>query len=75
MIPKLWDGKYCGQKQKWVLIIFEGNDNEINLNTEHPEFEEWQWIEISKLSKIVIPFKKKLYNVILEEFEDIIRQP
>ena len=72
LVPKLWGGKYCGQRQKWFLIEFFGNDDEINLNTEHPEFESWIWTDISELAKIVIPFKRKLYKEVIKEFREFI---
>lgn len=73
LIPKLWNGKYCGQKQKWFLIEYHGMDEEINLLTDIPEFEDWQWIDVAELTKIVVPFKRKLYKKVLSEFHEIIR--
>lgn len=72
LVPRLWNGKYCGQKQKWFLIQFLGNDSEINLNTDLPEFEQWKWVDVKELPKIVIPFKRKLYYKVMNEFRDII---
>lgn len=72
LIPKLWNGKYCGQKQKWFLIEFTGTDKEIDILTEIPEFDAWQWIDIAELTKMVVPFKRKLYREVLSEFQDII---
>lgn len=74
MIPKLWDGNYKGQKQKWFLINFIGADDEINLATDHPEFEEWRWVDIDELPNIIIPFKKKLYKAVIEEFEPLLKK-
>ena len=73
MIAKLWHGKYKGQKQKWFLINFEGVDQEIDLNTSNPEFSEWMWVDTDNLVKMTIPFKRKLYYSILEEFKDYIK--
>lgn len=73
LIPKLWDGQYCGQRQKWFLVDFFGADTDININTLHPEFEEWKWIELDELIDNVIPFKAKLYRQIIAEFESIIK--
>lgn len=71
LIPKLWDGQYRGQMQKWFLIKFNGSDSEINIDTEHPEFCDWKWTTPEKLPKIIVPFKKKLYRAVLKEFEHI----
>ena len=72
MIPKLWDGNYKGQKQKWFLIKFTGSDDEINLATDHPEFEAWRWSDVDELPDIIIPFKKKLYKAVIEEFQSLL---
>ncbi|MFV9875207.1 MAG: RNA pyrophosphohydrolase [Rickettsiales endosymbiont of Dermacentor nuttalli] len=70
LIPKLWNGQYKGQKQKWFLCKFLGQDSEITLDTEHPEFIEWQWVELSELPPIIVPFKQKLYYKIIKEFQN-----
>lgn len=72
LVPKLWDGKYKGQKQKWFLIKFTGKDTDININTDTPEFEEWRWAEIEELPKLIVPFKKVLYEAVLQEFRPLI---
>ena len=64
---KLWNGRYAGQKQKWFIMRFLGNDQEINIKTKHPEFLDWKWIEISKLTGIAIDFKVHIYKKIVEE--------
>lgn len=74
LVPRFWNGTYRGQKLKWVLLQFNGNEKEINLKQEHPEFIEWRWVEISQLPDLVIPFKKQLYSMVVEEFQDIITQ-
>ena len=68
LIPKLWNGSFRGQKQKWFLIRFEGRDKDINLLTPSPEFCEWRWVSIEELPSIIIPFKRKLYQAVVEEF-------
>jgi putative (di)nucleoside polyphosphate hydrolase len=70
LVPKLWDGKYCGQRQKWFLIRFTGQDSDINVKTQHPEFDSWRWIEISELLDNIIPFKYKLYSRVILEFKE-----
>lgn len=69
---KLWNGKYVGQKQKWHCFAFTGDESEINIHTEHPEFIAWQWMDIDELSDYIVPFKRKLYQEIIEVFSPII---
>ena len=59
LLGKIWRGKYRGQKQKWFIVRFIGKDNEINLNTGRPEFIEWQWIDVERLTGVIVDFKKK----------------
>jgi len=72
LVPKLWGGKFCGQKQKWFLIKFLGSNDEIEINTDSPEFEEWKWIAIDELLADVVPFKILLYQKIIKEFSPLI---
>ena len=67
LLGKIWNGKYRGQKQKWFVMKFLGNINEININTKDPEFLEWKWVESSDLPKIVVDFKVEVYKKILKE--------
>jgi len=67
LIGKIWKGKYRGQKQKWFIVKFIGNDNEININTKYPEFIEWKWIEMDLLPDLIVKFKKQLYEKVLVE--------
>lgn len=68
IIPKVWGGKFRGQRQKWFVIRFTGNDEDINVNTAEPEFSEWLWAQPSKLPDLIVPFKRDLYQNILKEF-------
>jgi len=72
LIPRFWNGQYRGQKQKWVLLKFNGSEEEIDINKNPREFLKWQWIDIDSLPNVVIPFKKKLYQSVIEEFYPII---
>ena len=72
LIPKLWDGQYCGQNQKWFLIRFTGTDSDINITTEIPEFEQWKWVDFKELLSDIIPFKLKLYKQIVDEFKELL---
>ena len=71
LIPILWNGKFRGQKQKWFLFKFLGEDRDINIATEHPEFSKWKWIPKENLLKEIVPFKKSVYENVLKEFENI----
>ena len=72
LIGIIWNGKYRGQKQKWFIMKFLGNDNEINLNTKHPEFIDWKWIDVEMLPNVIVNFKKNLYLNLLKEIKIII---
>jgi len=65
LLGKIWRGKYRGQKQKWFIVKFLGKDEEINLKTTHPEFIEWQWLDIENLPSVIVHFKKKVYEKLL----------
>jgi len=69
LMTKVWGGKYRGQKQLWFLMHFNGKDEEINIETDHPEFTEWRWSDVKDLPNIIVPFKKKLYLEVVEEFK------
>jgi len=71
LLGKIWNGKYRGQKQKWFIMKFLGDDKEININTENAEFLEWQWIEKSDLPKLAVDFKVKIYKKIFTELTDL----
>ncbi len=67
LVGIIWKGKFRGQKQKWFIARFLGNENEINLNTKNPEFIEWKWVKPQKLPEVIVPFKRDLYNQLLKE--------
>ena len=68
----VWKGKYKGQIQKWFVMKFLGEDNEINIKTKHPEFLEWKWIELDKITDIVVDFKLSVYEKIKKNVKKII---
>ena len=68
----IWKGKYRGQKQKWFLMRFNGEDNEINIKTKNPEFLDWKWIEIDQLTEVVVDFKLHVYEEVKEQIKKII---
>ena len=65
LLGKIWKGKYRGQKQKWFVVKFLGNDREINLEVDKPEFIEWQWLDVENLPNVIVDFKKKVYEQLL----------
>lgn len=68
LVPNIWKGRYRGQEQKWFLLRFEGEDSDVNIATEHPEFSEWRWLPASELVANIVPFKRAVYQAVLEEF-------
>ena len=68
----IWKGQYKGQTQKWFVMRFIGEDSEININTKHPEFLEWKWVELSEITKLVVNFKLDLYQEVQRKVEKII---
>ena len=72
LVGIIWKGKFRGQKQKWYITKFLGQDNEINLNTKHPEFIDWKWLEPNKLPEVIVHFKKDLYLKLLREINLVI---
>ncbi len=68
MIGKIWKGKYRGQRQRWFLYRFTGEDSDVNIATAYPEFRAWRWSDQADLPKLIVPFKKTLYEDILRVF-------
>tara|TARA_B100000959_G_scaffold163320_1_gene171174 strand:+ start:622 stop:1098 length:477 start_codon:yes stop_codon:yes gene_type:complete len=69
LLGKIWEGKFRGQKQKWFIMKFIGNESEINIKTITPEFSEWKWIKPINLTDFVVDFKFNVYNKIKEELK------
>ena len=69
---KIWKGKFRGQKQKWYILRFTGDDKEINVKTKDPEFIDWKWIKIDELPQNIVDFKKKIYEDLVEEISKTI---
>ena len=65
-------GKYRGQKQIWFAMLFKGNDSEINLQTKKPEFIDWNWVELENVIDLIVPFKKTVYESVVEQFRPIV---
>lgn len=72
LLGLIWKGKYRGQKQKWFLMRFVGSDSEINIKTKHPEFLEWKWIELDKITDLVVDFKLHVYKEVKDKVKKIL---
>jgi putative (di)nucleoside polyphosphate hydrolase len=68
----IWKGKYRGQKQKWFLMRFNGDEQEIDIKTKNPEFLDWKWIEIDQITDVVVDFKLHVYKVLKEKIKEVI---
>jgi len=72
LLGKIWRGKFRGQKQKWFIVKFLGNDEEINLEKDKPEFIEWKWLDIENLPNVIVDFKKNVYEKLLPKIRSFI---
>ena len=72
LLGLIWKGKYRGQKQKWFLMRFVGSDSEINIKTKHPEFLEWKWVELDKITDLVVDFKLHVYREVKDKVKKIL---
>ena len=72
LLGVIWKGKYRGQKQKWFLMRFLGNDEDINLKTKNPEFLEWKWINLDMITEVVVNFKLHVYKELKEKIKKIL---
>lgn len=68
LLGKVWGGKYQGQKQKWFLFRFLGTDDQIRIDTEHPEFQSWRWIDVDEMVAAIVPFKRAVYEEVVRSF-------
>ena len=71
---RLWGGRYRGQTQKWFAIRFEGEDAEIDISQvdQEPEFEAWRWATIDEALTLIVPFKRPVYELVIEEFRPLL---
>ena len=72
LLGLIWKGKYKGQRQKWFLMRFVGMDNEINIQTKHPEFLEWKWVDLDKITDLVVDFKLHVYKEVKDKVKKIL---
>jgi putative (di)nucleoside polyphosphate hydrolase len=70
LLGKVWKGRYRGQEQRWYLMRFHGRDDQILIETEHPEFSEWSWIDPRDLVEKIVPFKREVYREVIASFAD-----
>ncbi len=68
LVPRVWKGRYRGQRQKWYAMRFTGTDRDIDINTKHPEFAAWRWAPHRELPSLIVPFKRALYEAVVAEF-------
>ena len=68
LLGKVWGGKFRGQRQKWFLYRFQGSDDQINIATDHPEFERWKWIGAAEMLAEIVPFKRAVYDEVVRSF-------
>ena len=68
LIGKVWKGKWRGQVQRWFLFRFLGEDSDVDIRTPHPEFRAWRWIKPAELPRVIVPFKRQLYEDVLAAF-------
>ena len=73
LLGKLWGGRYRGQRQIWVLMRFTGSDADIDLEAhDPPEFFAWKWADPDELPELIVPFKRRVYRAVLDEFRELI---
>lgn len=68
LVGKLWKGRWRGQRQVWFLMRFLGSDGDVRIDTKDPEFRAWRWAEPAELPRLAVPFKRTLYEGVLEAF-------
>lgn len=72
LVPNIWKGRYRGQEQKWFLLRFTGTDDQVKIETDHPEFSEWRWQPVDELVDKIVPFKRAVYARVVAEFADLL---
>lgn len=73
LLPKLWKGRYRGQRQKWFAMRYLGRDEDIDIETEEPEFSAWKWADVDELPSLIVSFKRELYRQVVAEFRPLLR--
>ncbi len=67
-VPHIWGGRYRGQQQKWFLLRFIGEDQQISIDTDVPEFNQWRWLPSQELVQHAVAFKRDVYAAVVREF-------
>ena len=70
LVPKLWKGRFKGQEQKWFLVQFNGSDEDVNIETDEPEFSKWAWMAPSEIYEKIVPFKRQTYAAVFNAFSE-----
>lgn len=70
IVPKIWKGRFRGQKQRWYLMRFHGADNQVVIEQDHAEFAQWRWIDPRDMIEKIVPFKRDIYTQVIASFED-----
>jgi putative (di)nucleoside polyphosphate hydrolase len=68
LLGTVWGGKYRGQRQKWFLYRYKGRDDQVRIDTDHPEFAEWKWISVQDMLAAIVPFKRAVYEQVVRSF-------
>jgi putative (di)nucleoside polyphosphate hydrolase len=71
LVGKVWKGRYRGQRQKWFAAKLSGLESEININTAHPEFDAFRWVALPKITDLIVPFKRDLYQELVRRFSHL----
>lgn len=71
LIPRVWGGQFGGQEQTWIAARFDGDDSDINIYAHNPpEFQKWQWVPLSDILDLIVPFKRDTYRTVIDAFKD-----
>ena len=73
LAAQIWKGKWRGQAQRWFALRFTGRDSDIDIDTKHPEFGAWRWAPRADLPKLIVEFKRPVYEAVVEIFEPQLR--
>ena len=70
LVPRIWKGRFRGQKQTWFLLRYLGEDAQVNIETKEPEFSDWRWLKPDEMLAGIVPFKRDVYSAVLEDFRE-----
>lgn len=68
IVPRIWKGRFRGQKQLWFAFRFHGRDDQITIDSDHPEFSHWRWIAPTEMLDSIVPFKRAIYAQVIDSF-------